>query len=71
MADKAVNIMQERLAIRELIENWTLWRDAGEWDRFATVWHPEGRMWTREETGVMSAVWLAVKYRSERSALSL
>ena len=34
----------DRLAIRELLENWVLWRDAGLWDRFATVWHPGGRM---------------------------
>jgi len=34
----------ERLRIREVIENWTLWRDAGDWARFATVWHPDGRM---------------------------
>ena len=34
----------ERLRIRELIENWALWRDAGDWARFATVWHPGGRM---------------------------
>lgn len=30
--------------IRELIENWVLWRDAGDWDRFRTVWHRDGRM---------------------------
>ncbi len=30
--------------IRQLVENWALWRDAGFWDRFATCWHPEGRM---------------------------
>jgi len=35
---------QEALAIREVIENWALWRDAGDWDRFATVWHAEGWM---------------------------
>ena len=34
----------ERLEIRDLVENWVLWRDAGDWDRFATVWHEEGRM---------------------------
>lgn len=34
----------ERLAIRELIENWAVWRDAGDWDRFATVWHDDGVM---------------------------
>ena len=35
----------DRLAIRELIENWAVWRDARMWDRFRTVWHKEGRMW--------------------------
>jgi SnoaL-like domain len=34
----------DRQAIRELIENWVVWRDAGDWDRFRTVWHPDGRM---------------------------
>jgi hypothetical protein len=34
----------DRQAIRELIENWAVWRDAGDWDRFRTVWHPGGRM---------------------------
>ncbi|MGZ5266260.1 MAG: nuclear transport factor 2 family protein [Caldimonas sp.] len=34
----------DRLAIRELIENWALWRDAGDWERFRTVWHDDGVM---------------------------
>ncbi len=34
----------ERLAIREVIENWAVWRDAGDWERFATCWHDDGRM---------------------------
>jgi len=34
----------ERQAIRSLIENWVVWRDAGDWDRFRTVWHEDGRM---------------------------
>jgi hypothetical protein len=34
----------ERLAIRELLENWAVWRDAGDWERFRTVWHDGGRM---------------------------
>jgi SnoaL-like domain len=38
----------DRLAIRDLIENWALWRDAGDWDRFATVWHDDA---------VMNATW--------------
>ena len=36
--------MNDEQAIRQLIENWILWRDAGEWERLATLWHPEGRM---------------------------
>ena len=34
----------DRQAIREVIENWVLWRDAGNWERFATVWHDDGWM---------------------------
>ncbi|WP_201192480.1 nuclear transport factor 2 family protein [Pseudomonas fluorescens] len=34
----------DRIAIRELIENWVVWRDAGDWERFATVWHDDGVM---------------------------
>jgi hypothetical protein len=34
----------EKLAIRELVENWAVWRDAGDWERFRTVWHSDGRM---------------------------
>ncbi|GGF10470.1 hypothetical protein GCM10011611_15090 [Aliidongia dinghuensis] len=35
---------QDRLAIRDLMENWAVWRDAGDWERFRTVWHPDGWM---------------------------
>jgi hypothetical protein len=35
---------EDRHAIRELIENWALWRDALMWDRFCTLWHDGGRM---------------------------
>ncbi|SDR50091.1 SnoaL-like domain-containing protein [Rhizobiales bacterium GAS191] len=38
----------DRLEIRDLLENWAVWRDAGDWDRFASVWH---------EDGWMSATW--------------
>lgn len=30
--------------IRELLANWVVWRDAGFWDRFRTVWHDDGVM---------------------------
>jgi len=34
----------EKLEIRELVDNWIVWRDAGDWERFRTVWHDDGRM---------------------------
>jgi hypothetical protein len=34
----------DRLAIREIVENWVLYRDAGDWERFKTVWHEDGYM---------------------------
>ena len=40
----------DRIALRDLIENWAVWRDAGDWERFRTVWHPDGVMmatWTQ------------------------
>ena len=36
--------LTDRLLIRQLIENWAVWRDAGDWERFATCWAPDGRM---------------------------
>jgi hypothetical protein len=38
----------DRLAIRELIDNWAMWRDTGRWDDFRTCWHLDG---------VMKATW--------------
>ena len=34
----------DRLAIIETVNNWALWRDAGDWERFRTVWHDDGWM---------------------------
>jgi SnoaL-like domain len=34
----------DRLAIRDLLEAWAVWRDAGDWERFRTLWHDDGRM---------------------------
>ena len=36
--------IEDKRVIRELIENWAVWRDALMWDRFRTVWHDDGRM---------------------------
>jgi len=34
----------DKLAIAEVVQNWALWRDAGDWERFRTVWHEDGWM---------------------------
>jgi SnoaL-like domain len=39
-----INVAADKAAIRELVENWAVWRDARLWDRFRTVWHADGRM---------------------------
>ena len=42
----------DRVEIRELLENWVIWRDSGDWERFATVWHEDGQM---------NATWFSAK----------
>ena len=39
-----VDVAAEQRAIRDLVENWALWRDARLWERFRSVWHADGRM---------------------------
>ena len=38
------NEAMERQAVREIIENWAIWRDSGDWDRFRSLWHDDGVM---------------------------
>jgi hypothetical protein len=38
------NDLLDRLAIRELIDNWAMFRDVGRWDDFRACWHPDGVM---------------------------
>jgi len=46
--------MRDELEIRQMVERWAVWRDAGDWERFATVWHPDG---------VMMATWFQGPFR--------
>jgi hypothetical protein len=34
----------DELTIHQVVENWALWRDAGDWERFTSVWHDDGWM---------------------------
>jgi hypothetical protein len=47
-------------AIRDLVANWAIWRDAGDWDRFATVW---------QDDGVMMATWFQGPAADQRTTV--
>lgn len=34
----------DRLAIRDVVENWVIARDSADWDRFRAQWHDDGYM---------------------------
>jgi SnoaL-like domain len=36
--------MSDKLDIIEIVNNWAVWRDAGDWERFRSVWHDDGWM---------------------------
>ena len=40
----------DRITIQRLVDDWAIFSDAGDWDRFRDVWHDDGRMsatWTQ------------------------
>ena len=39
-----MTITEADAEIRAVVQNWVLWRDSGDWARFATVWHEHGHM---------------------------
>jgi hypothetical protein len=47
-------VWADKLAIREIIEQWVIFSDSGDWERFAALWHPDG--W-------MTATWLQAPAR--------
>ena len=34
----------DKLAIRQTVDNWAIYRDSADWERFKTVWHDDGWM---------------------------
>jgi hypothetical protein len=40
----STDVARDKRAIRDLIESWVLWRDAGLWEQFRSVWHDDGYM---------------------------
>jgi len=39
-----LEMLLEKQRIREVVENWVVWRDSGQWEKFKTVWHSDGVM---------------------------
>jgi len=37
--------IRDKQIIRDLIEQWVLWRDTRMWDKFRSVWHDDGQIW--------------------------
>lgn len=35
---------EDRAILRELLQNWVVWRDSAHWDEFRKVWHEDGLM---------------------------
>jgi len=60
----------DRLAIRDLVENWAVWRDAGDWERFRTVWHDDGVMMATWFQGNADA-FIAVSRKGFESGVSI
>jgi hypothetical protein len=38
------DVAADKRAIQELIDQWVIYSDAGDWDRFAALWHDDGWM---------------------------
>ena len=38
------NELLERQIINEIIHNWAIWRDTGNWKKFRSLWHDDGYM---------------------------
>lgn len=43
-ADVHADTTADAARIRAVVENWAVWRDAGDWERFATCWHEDAWM---------------------------
>ena len=44
MSSTQLDELIDKQLIRDVVENWVVWRDSGQWDKFRTVWHSDGVM---------------------------
>ena len=59
---------EDKLAIAEVVQNWALWRDFGDWARLRTTYHPEGVMTTTRASGPAEAFITAAAERHGKGA---
>ena len=38
------DLATDKQAIREIVDQWVIYSDAGDWERFAALWHDDGWM---------------------------
>ena len=38
------DVISDKREIREIVDNWIIFSDSGDWDRFAECWHEDGTM---------------------------
>lgn len=61
----------DRLAIRQLVDDWVLYSDSGDWDRFRKVWHDDGRMMATWTQGTADEFVAMRKMSFEKGATSI
>jgi hypothetical protein len=52
-------LMIDQIRIQRLVDDWAIFSDAGDWERFREVWHDDGRMsatWTQGDADMFVAM---------------
>jgi hypothetical protein len=62
-------MMQAKTNIREIIENWAVWRDSGDFANLATCWHEDGRMVATWFTGSVAQFIAGCRASFEKGAI--
>ncbi len=59
---------EDKQAIAEVVQNWALWRDFGDWERLRTTFHPDAIMTTTRSTGPAADFIAAAAGRRDQGA---
>jgi hypothetical protein len=61
----------DRLTIRQLVDDWIIYSDGGDWERFRKVWHDDGRMMATWTQGTADEFVAMRKMSFEKGATSI